>query len=112
MKHTTQIVKKLALCLVWMLASQTYAQSFRIVHDHKSVSVILDQKDAPVVEVAGNALAKDIELITGTRPKLSFKQDGTLSNAIIIGTLGKSSLIDDLADRGEISKRRSQKRNC
>jgi hypothetical protein len=70
MKYTPRKVQKLALCLVWMLVSQSDAQPFRIVQQDQSVPIIFDQNDADVVGVAGEALAGDIEFITGIQPSL------------------------------------------
>ncbi len=78
--------------------------NFQIVQSNKSVPIIFDQKAADVIEISANALAKDIELITGTKPIVTNKLKSDSKTAIIVGTLGNSVAIDQLVKSGKISK--------
>lgn len=85
------------------MASQA---TFQIVHEHKSVPILFDQKDAEVVGVSAKALAKDIEQITGTLPALETSLKPDRNALILIGTIGSSEPIDHLMKTGKISKER------
>lgn len=64
----------------------------------KPATILFDENDHKVVGIAADAFAGDVELITGKRPKIGE----TSQNAVIIGTLGKSKLIDELRREGKI----------
>ncbi|KAF1846398.1 glycoside hydrolase family 115 protein [Cucurbitaria berberidis CBS 394.84] len=68
-----------------------------------ALPIIIDTKDWPGVVHAGNDLANDFGLVTGTKGKVTTSTSG-LSNAtvIIAGTIGKSSLIDSLVSSGKL----------
>ncbi len=75
--------------------------------------ILIDKKDASVVNVAAEALSNDIRMVLGqgsnavsggqekVLPKVLSKPDGT-RQMIIAGTLGQSTYIDRLAKKGEI----------
>jgi hypothetical protein len=68
-------------------------------------TIIIDAKDWPGVTRAGNDVANDFGLVTGTKGKLATTIAG-LSNTtsiIIAGTIGKSPLIDSLISSGKIN---------
>ncbi|HEY0945227.1 MAG TPA: glycosyl hydrolase 115 family protein [Opitutaceae bacterium] len=62
----------------------------------------LDGSDWPGVLRAARDLQADIERVTGVHPALETGQPRQLADAVIIGTVGRSALIDDLAARGKI----------
>jgi hypothetical protein len=77
------------------------AGSFPVVKSGKAADIIVDEHDAEVVQIAAEALAKDIELITSVKP---IVQHSVIENTpILLGTLGSSTQIDELANRGKIS---------
>jgi len=75
--------------------------SFPLVTAGKAAILIVDPHDAEVVTIAANALSGDIKLITGVQPVV-VNQLGT-EVPVIIGTVGKSKLIDLLVSTGKIS---------
>ncbi len=76
--------------------------SFPLVKDGKAAILVVDAKDAEVVSIVATAFSKDVKLITGVTPSVSNKlEEGTYP--VIIGTLGKSALIDQLASEGKIA---------
>lgn len=77
------------------------AGSFPLVQSGSASSLVVDSLDAEVVTVAANALSADIKLITDIEPAVVNNIDGNYP--VIIGTLGKSALIDSLVKTGKIS---------
>lgn len=79
---------------------------FPIVDSHVSCSPIFyDDNDFPVVAVSANLLVDDVERVTGHKPLLktvSKLSDLGTSPAILVGTVGKSRLIDELANENII----------
>lgn len=96
---------KLFCCL---LVSVVSAQNFPIVSETKTAEIVLSENDFKVVKIAAEALSKDIELITGKRPKVTNEVSG---NSILIGTLGKNEAIEKLirTNRINISQIRSKR---
>lgn len=67
--------------------------------------IITDQEDYPVVGIASDMLADDVERITGMRPEIlacSGHEGIADTPAVIAGTIGHSRIIDDLAAQGLI----------
>jgi hypothetical protein len=65
-----------------------------------------DANDFPVVRLAADALANDIESVSGTKPKVLTDVPVATTSAVFVGTLGKSRLIDDLVNRKKLDVRR------
>src|SRR5271170_2778481 len=70
--------------------------SFTIVNADTTATIYVDPKDWPGVLRAANDLANDIKDVTGKKPKVISGANFTERNVIIIGTLGKSEIIDRL----------------
>ncbi len=87
------------------ISLQANVKPFRLVHEGGSVPVLYEPQDANVVRIAAEALAGDIELISGVQPTLSARMETDARSAVIIGSLGGSPLIDELANQGRISKK-------
>jgi hypothetical protein len=58
--------------------------------------------DWPGVLRAGRDLQADMERVTGTKPAFSTGQPAPCADAVIIGTVGRSALIDSLVAGGKI----------
>ncbi|HNX94161.1 MAG TPA: glycosyl hydrolase 115 family protein [Holophaga sp.] len=65
--------------------------------------VMVDAKDWPGVTRAAGDFRLDMERVTGTRPELTHSTTGKQASVIIIGTLGKSALIDGLVRSGKLN---------
>lgn len=84
------------------LAQQQYVQfsaapgGFIIVNANTTATIYVDAKDWPGVLRAANDLSNDIRDITGKTPKVISGGEFTGRNVIIIGTIGKSEIIDRL----------------
>lgn len=69
---------------------------------HGAATILIDQQDHQVVHIAGRMLADDLQRVTGHRPEVVTRAN-RLKTAIIIGTLGQSSWVDQLAAAGKIN---------
>jgi len=99
------IIFSAALFAEGMVISETGSSgSFPLVSGNVPAALIVDTNDAEVVKIAAQAFSGDIKLLTGATPTIQ----STINNTppVIIGTLSKSALIDQLAASGKINKSR------
>jgi hypothetical protein len=64
-------------------------------------SVVVDSQDYPVVQLAAQFFADDIQRVTGRRPGVTNAPGGA-SQVILVGTLDHSALIQQLASGGKL----------
>src|SRR4051794_26572092 len=77
------------------------AGAVTIASSARPTPIIVDKADHDVVTLAANLFADDVQRVTGQRPQVS--NDFTSSPQwIVVGTLGKSPLIQKLIDAGKI----------
>ena len=71
------------------------SSSFSVVSGGNAAPVFVSEDDWPGVQVAASNFVSDIKAVTGATPKISNETSSvkTISTPIIVGTLGKSSLI-------------------
>lgn len=86
--------------------SQRVKATFRpgdlaLVHQSKTAQILFSSEDFKVVGIAASDLASDIQKVTGRKPSVSNESTRPVDTAIIIGTLGKSSVIDTIAKSGK-----------
>ncbi len=80
---------------------------FLLATSKTAAPIYVDGADFPVVRVAADALAKDIQSVTGAAPGVVQSAAPVAGeSAVFIGTLGKSRLIDDLVARNKLDVRR------
>lgn len=84
------------------VSSTSTNSSFQLVANNTSVPIVIDNNDAEVVKVVAQAFSNDIKLLTGVTPLIKTSLDS--STPVIVGTLGKSALIDQMANAGKINK--------
>ncbi|MCF7802956.1 MAG: glycosyl hydrolase 115 family protein [Candidatus Marinimicrobia bacterium] len=77
--------------------------AFPLVAEGKSASIIMSSTEYAGVVRAGEDLQNDIEKVSGFRPQLSRENAPSAQTAVIIGTIGKSGLIDRLIDEGKLN---------
>jgi len=82
------------------VVSATPQDSHAVVLAGSGSVTAVDPGDYPVVTVAANLFADDVERVTGRRPVVADKPSG--AQTIIAGTLGHSRLIDQLAGNGRL----------
>ena len=90
------------LCSVRALPAQ---ESFSIASGGRAVPLIVSDADhAGVVRVVGD-LRADVERVTGIAPTVAGAPSAGERRAVIIGTIGRSPLIDSLVARGRLDVR-------
>lgn len=84
----------------WLVDS---ANKALVIADKNEVTPILvDNKDFPGVLRATRNLQTDIEKVTGNKPAIGNETSDGIHYAVIVGTLGKSRLIDQLIANNKI----------
>jgi hypothetical protein len=76
--------------------------SFPLVRDGNAATLFLDSNDYTGVLRAAGDLQADIKRVTGTKPALTTNLSPA-GIAVIVGTLGKSSLVDNLIKAGKLN---------
>ncbi|KAF2828740.1 hypothetical protein CC86DRAFT_347184 [Ophiobolus disseminans] len=94
---TTLISNVVAIGQPISLAFTASTGGLRLGGNGSAPTIVIDSKDWPGVTRAGNDLANDFGLVTGTKARATTSTTG-LSNVpvIIAGTVGKSPIIDNL----------------
>lgn len=85
------------------------ASTFPIVNNEGASTIVVSSEDWKGVTRAANDLVSDIYKVTGQQPDLSTSRSEN-QGAIIIGTIGKSPIIDDLIaqDKLDVSEVKDQ----
>jgi hypothetical protein len=76
--------------------------NFPIVQGKSAAAIYVDSADWPGVLRAVGDLQTDIERVTGIRPSIVHDERSAGANAIIVGAIGKSALIDRLIREGKL----------
>ena len=85
------------------VTSISSSENFALASKGQIASLLISNNDFPgVIKVVGH-LQNDINTVTGLTPKLFKDEINSEENVVIIGTLGKSSIIDQLAKEGKIN---------
>src|SRR5690606_33474604 len=84
------------------ITSQDSDGSFALASGGKVASLLLSSSDYPGVLRVAQHLSNDLKNVTGTEAALFKDQVQNIDRIVIIGTLGKSPLIDQLAKEGKI----------
>jgi hypothetical protein len=75
---------------------------FPIVHAQTAAPIFIDTNDFPGVLRASRDLQADVARVTSLTPELRLSAAASTTNIILIGTLGKSPLVDQLAKQGKL----------
>jgi hypothetical protein len=99
------LMKKLIIFLYCLLPFSFFAQTiisehknagaFRIVAEGRGATIIYDNEDDPLIQIAANLFAGDITMVSGYTPEQSSVVSGT-NDVIVVGTIGKSKMIQQL----------------
>ena len=81
---------------------------FPLARSGEAAPLYVDPGDFPAVLRAGRDLQADVERVTSISPVFGTDAPRAARNAVLIGTLGKSSLVDRLAASGKIDSRQIQ----
>jgi len=77
------------------------ADSITMVGGKNDATIICDDQDYPVVRLAASLFAEDVQRVTGHHPAVTNSPVGS-TQLIVVGTLGKSALIQKLAADGKL----------
>jgi hypothetical protein len=86
-----------------IVSDQAEPGSFPLVAGRLAAPIFLDSADWPGVLRAGADLPADVERVTGIKPTLAANGAPEGKLVVIIGTLGKSPLIDGLVKAGKLN---------
>jgi len=81
---------------------ETTKEAFRIVAGNQSATIYVDSEDWKGVVRAANDLGDDVRKVTGIASSVSQQINYPQQGAIIIGTIGKSRIIDQLIQENKI----------
>lgn len=113
LKRTT-IVRLSVWCAASFFATASLAQvsvlerqpggktGFALSTPKASAVVCYDAEDELVVKKAAELFAGDVEMVTGRRPELADERTKA-KTMVIVGTVGKNRLIQELAEKGKIN---------
>lgn len=76
--------------------------AFPLVASGKASPLVVDAEDWPGVVRAARDLQADMERVTGIQPTLAHSTSGQGDTLVIVGTLGRSALVDTLVRSGKI----------
>ncbi len=77
----------------------------RLAADGRAAPLLVDARDFPGVARAVRDLGGDIERVTGLRPDVLESEPASASDIIVVGTLGRSRIVDRLAAEGRLDVR-------
>jgi len=86
-----------------LISEKMESGSFPLKSEKKAAPIFLDQSDWPGVLRAAGDLQADVERVTGIKPAVATNSVPTGKVAIMIGTVGKSPLIDGLVKSGKLN---------
>ncbi len=95
-------------CDVLAIGQQRYVEaagniySFQLAQNDKIATIFVDSQDWPGVIRAANDLQADINRVTGHSPTVTSDVNSLGRNTVIIGTIGKSPVIDRLIGEGKV----------
>ena len=85
-----------------MISRSAVRDGFRIFAEGKAATIVLSEEDFPQVIRAAKDLSEDVKRVTGTASPV--ETDGKVRpGAILVGTIGKSPLIDGLVKENKLN---------
>jgi hypothetical protein len=75
--------------------------SFALVRNHAAATLVVDAADHKGVVRAAGDLQADVERVTGVKPQIA--NTPASANVVLIGTVGKSAVIDGLVKAGKLN---------
>ncbi|MFZ0956460.1 MAG: glycosyl hydrolase 115 family protein [Candidatus Sulfotelmatobacter sp.] len=97
-----------AVCDVMAIGQERYVEtsqrpsSFILADRNRLATIYVDENDYWGVVRAAHDLQQDVSRVTGRTPDITNHKDVTGESGIIIGTVGKSALIDELVSAGKL----------
>ena len=84
------------------VGEQAVAGYFPLASPTGVADVVVSAADWQVAKIAAGDLAADVERVTGRKPALKQSTEGLSENVVLVGTLGKSPVIDRLVRDGRL----------
>ncbi|MDA3880000.1 MAG: glycosyl hydrolase 115 family protein, partial [Prolixibacteraceae bacterium] len=85
-----------------MVFDKEKPNSFTLANKQGGAPFIIDAAEDDVVGIAVDMTATDILTITGNKPEVSSSLSKQIPHVVIVGTIGRSSFINQLIDEGKI----------
>jgi hypothetical protein len=79
-----------------MIAHRNSAGAVKLVLGSTMADIYVDARDARVANIAADLLSQDVERVTGRKPRVLNDPAKLRADAVIVGTIGSSTLIDML----------------
>jgi hypothetical protein len=86
-----------------LLRSTYRPGDFRLVYAGKAAPIVISEDDFKVVQIAAGDLAADVLRVGLVKPEIRNDVAGLSGSAVIVGTLGRSRLIDSLVKAGKLN---------
>jgi hypothetical protein len=88
------------------IVTETYhGGDFKLVYDRQAADIYVDENEYKVAKIAASDFVDDVERVTGQRPQLKHSIDKLSQHAVLIGTIGQSTIVDKLVKAGKIDVR-------
>ena len=84
------------------ISEEVEAGYFPLVQKEILADVVVDTNDFKVAQIAATDFVADIERVTGRKPALKKSTDTLSEQVVLVGTLGKSPLIDRLVKENKL----------
>lgn len=88
--------------------SVTAPSDVPLVANNHAATIVVDPAEAEVVHIAAALLAEDVERVTDVKPRVADRLPASDANAplVLVGTVGRSALLQDLVRRGKLDTKR------
>ena len=86
----------------FLVGDQPMAGSFQLVASGVAADVLVSSDDWQVAKIAARDLAADVRRVTGREPVVKQTSADLSENAVLVGTLGRSPVIDRLVKDGRL----------
>ncbi len=86
----------------WVHETPSQPADFPLVQERQAAVVLVSAEDHAVARVAATDFAADVERVTGLHPIVSAEPLPAGGPVVLIGTLGRNPIIDNLAARGRL----------
>jgi hypothetical protein len=83
--------------------AKAQAGELALVANGQAADVHVDPADFKVVRIAADCFSNDVALVTGKKPGVKADAKSLSKQAVIIGTIGKSALVDALVKGGKLN---------
>ena len=99
------LIFALMLCATMTAMAVAEEDKFCIAKDGKAATIVVDENDWKGVIRAANDLGDDVRKVTGVAAPIANSQEQT-ANCIIVGTIGKSKIIDKFIKQKKLDVKR------